>query len=400
MIGFLRRLLFDNWQRKIIALISAFIIWFLINNSITITKTIPNVPIRIINLPANKTIAGLLPSGVLDERINVTVSGSKTIVEELNSNDIEIVIDADNKGDQWIAKVDKRSLVSLNPEIDLSHNISEVLQNEFVIHLSPLIKEKVPVVAKVIGEPPHGYQFLDVWPQFLTQTVSGPEDDVRELQEKGLELIIDLSLISSTDLLEEKEKADEVSFPIPTSWKKVAIPFQKNIMQELNDPEAHYLRVDFLKRTFLSLETPIPISLFFPLSSSETINPDTFSLDQSPIIEKLHGIQILKMPLFAKNVSKRFLDAVRNNLEIVITVGYTPTWSLEFINPRSLENVYVSEALFDKDLNDLQAELKEGYLRNRFHTYMRDLKLFTDEERKLKLNIEFVDSKIVVNDAS
>ena len=105
------------------------------------------------------------------------------------------------------------------------------------------------------------------------------------------------------------------------------------------------------------------------------------------------------MPLFAKDVSKRFLDIVRHHLEIVISAGLESNWSLEFINSRDLENIYVSESLFDREGEDVQSLLKEEYLRSRFRTYMRDLKLLTSNEEKLHLNIEFHNHHIMVTDA-
>ncbi len=163
----------ENWQRKLIALISATVIWLLVNHSITSTRVIPNVPIRIVNLPSDKTVQGLLPNGLLSKRVTLTVSGSKDVVDQLEPGDLEIIIDASNKGDEWIVQVSKKNLVGLNPDIDLLRNITQVTHNEFIIKLSRLITDKIPVmILPPIGEPPQGYQFLDIWPQRLTHTVS------------------------------------------------------------------------------------------------------------------------------------------------------------------------------------------------------------------------------------
>lgn len=92
----LRAFFFENWQRKIISLLSACLIWLVIHNSITTTKTFTDVPVRILN--------GILPSGVLDKRIAVTLSGNTSVVSELQEHDLEIVINAAGKEDQWVAK--------------------------------------------------------------------------------------------------------------------------------------------------------------------------------------------------------------------------------------------------------------------------------------------------------
>lgn len=408
---FLKRLFFDNWQRKIVSLLTAIVIWLLVNGSITVTKTIPNVPVRIVNIPQNKTVEGLLSNGYLSQRITLTVSGNKQVIQELDANNLQVVINADDKGDQWIAKVDKKALVSTNPEIDLSRAIHDISQNEFVIRLSPLTTEKIPIViSEPMGESPTGYQFLDVWPQNLYQQVSGPEEQVNALKMKGLELTFDLSKITPQDLdaIHNHSKAthDEVSFLVPPSWKKVAIDFPSEAFVEINDPLAQHLRIDFLHRSFLPLDVYLPISIFFPLQYSALLNPETYSLAQSPTIEEIYGINVLKIPLFAKGVSKQFLDIVRNNLQIIVIAspigeGEPLSWTLQIVDAEALENSYVNAAMAEEsDSQDLQRKLKEEYLRSRFRIYTRELELHTTQDKKLKLQIEFDDTKVIVRDVS
>ncbi|MDR3623751.1 MAG: hypothetical protein P4L16_01260 [Chlamydiales bacterium] len=413
MILFIKNFFTEHWQRKLVAILSALIIWFLVNNSITITRTITNIPVRVINLPANKTIEGLLPSGFLKKRFTLTLSGNRDIIQSLDSSDLQVVIDAKNREDQWIAKIDKKSILSLNPEIDLSHSISDVAQNEFLIRLSPLITEKIPIhITKPIGNPPPGYHFLDIWPQFLAQTVSGPEQQMHTLQAKGLELTFDLSKISAADLdaLHEgvSRQPDEVSYFVPNSWKYVTIPFQDDAHQKINDPAAEPLRIDFLRSMLLPLDIFLPISIFFPLQTSSSINPKNDFLGDSALIEDVNGIPLLKMPLFAKDVSKLFLDIVRNNLEIIVIAGQKTNakslqWTIQFINPQALENAYVAEGMKENSDNnafELKPELKEEHLRNRFRGYMRGLEFFTAGGKKLQLEIQWKENNILLSDAS
>ncbi len=44
--------------------------------------------------------------------------------DDLRACDLEIVINADGRKESWIVTLDKRSLVSLNPQIDLSKHIT------------------------------------------------------------------------------------------------------------------------------------------------------------------------------------------------------------------------------------------------------------------------------------
>src|ERR1700722_4318953 len=105
------KLLFNNWQRKCLAIIAAVIIWYFVNHSITAIKTIPHVPIRIVNLPQGKTVQGLLPNGILAKRVTLTLNGKKGVVDQLEPGDIEVHIDATNNPDEWIVQVNKKNLV-------------------------------------------------------------------------------------------------------------------------------------------------------------------------------------------------------------------------------------------------------------------------------------------------
>lgn len=80
----------NNWQQKTISFVIALIIWLFLWNSLTETKTLPNVPIRVINLPEDKTIVGMMPNGILNRRLNLSLNGSKRTIDELEPGDIEL----------------------------------------------------------------------------------------------------------------------------------------------------------------------------------------------------------------------------------------------------------------------------------------------------------------------
>lgn len=393
------RFFFHNWQRKLVGLLTAIVIWIFVNQSINGTKTIANVPIRIINLPSDKTISGLLPNGMLTRRIALTLTGSKDVIEELEAGDLEVLLDAsmaDN--DEWIVQITKKNLVSLNPSIDLRHHTTQVDHTDFVIKLSRLVTAKIPVtIEKPTGTPPQGYEYLDVWPQHLVQTVSGPEEEVQKLKEKGLQIAFDLRDISKPELDAVKSSAhhDEISFQIPKKWKQVIIPFHNNNLEDLNDPEALNLRVDFLRKEFLPLDKEIPIRVFYPLTEIEKINPETYALETSEEIVKKFGVMILKKPLYAREVSRLFIDVIRNSIEIVIVASPKNernilVWSIEYINPRELEDTYVAFSITNSTASKNNQiggipKKKEELLRKRFREYMRRMMLYLTETRKLHI---------------
>ncbi len=411
MISLLRRMFIDNWQRKIASLILAMIIWMVVNHSMSIQKTIHSIPVKIINLPQGKTIEGLQPSGTLNKKISLTLIGNKNVLDDLSGSDLEVIIDAAGKPDEWVATITKKNIISLNPSVEIGQSISKVSHHDFIIKLSKLAKEKIPVlITQPIGEPPKGYQYLDVWPYQLFVTVTGPEELIKKLKARGLKLTFNLNDISKEDLdsLQAKAQKEEVSFFVPDVWKKVNIPVLSEAPFIIDDPLAKGLRVDFIKTDLIPLRQPIPVALFFPPKYTQTLNPDTYSLATDDFIKKINGLKLITIPLFAKGVSRLFVDIVSDMMQIIIIVhpkseGEYLLWNTSFINPHELENRYVAKVLsesVDEVLQDLQPQIREEYLRNRFRSYMDSFSIYTSTNQNLALKIELKANTITVSPLS
>ncbi len=409
MITLLKNLFIVNWPRKLIALIAAIVIWFLVSHSITITRTIPNIPVRVLNIPADKTIDGLLPNGLLSERITLTMTGSRTLLDTLSGQDIEVVTDAAGRADHWTISISKRNLVAKGPDIDIPFGITSVSPVELTIQLDPLVTDRIPItVTPPIGEPPKGYLYLDVWPQRLYQTVSGPKPQVDRLKEKGLRLTFPLSDITIQELSELRAKSedqDQIRFFVPESWKRVTIPFMRDQEVEINDPEAAYLHLDFLWQKLLPLDTDVPVTLFFPLNYSLTLNPDTHALASGKLLDTKNGIFTLSQPTHVRNVSRRFLETVRDSIQIVIEVVPADVaallpWSVQFIDPKRLEEAYVKASLpaDEADEQALPSTLRTKQLRERFRKYLRDFELLDADGKPLTLHPQLGPDTITLTD--
>lgn len=395
-----------HWQRKLVAFLSAIVIWIFVNQSITDIKTIPNVPIRIINLPEDKTIPGMQPNGTIGKRIPLTIQGTKNIIHLIEPGDIEVELDASTiQQNDWVVQVNKKNLKTLNPSIDLSRHISEVSHPEFVLKFSQLMTAKIPInVSKPKGEAPQGYKYLDIWPQKLMQTITGPQEQVRELINKGADLIIDMNLISKSDLDKLKPSRDnyhddEVSFFIPSHWKKVHLPFKGGVLEDLNDPEAQDLHIDFLKREYFPLPSHIAMRVFYPLETLDTLNPKTAPLLSEGKIQIQSEVPFLSMPLYIRDVSLLFLEVIQNNIEIVI-VAKTPSetnpelnWTAQVVDPHILEDVYVNSLMAQNSSAGINSgeprhtKKREIHLRERFRSYVQKLILYTAPDKKLQFDI-------------
>lgn len=395
------RLLIDNWQRKLVALLTAVIVWLFVSNSILETKTIPGIQIRIVNLPPDKTILGLMPNGKLSKKITLALTGTKDVINELEVDDLQVELDAGlmDQGD-WVAQISKKNLVSLNPSIDLVRHITQVDHSEYIIKMRRMVKAKVPInILPPVGDPPAGYEYLDVWPQRLYQTISGAEEEIQSLKNRGLELSFDLSMISKADLDNIKSshlnfQDDEINFVVPNKWKQVAIPFHNNALEDINDPEAQHLRIDFLRKEFLEVDNQIPVRVFYPLKSLDTMNPETLPLKGSePLIEKSHGVNLLTNTLYVKDVSRLFLNIVKENLEIIVVAAPKTErellhWNVNVVDPHGLEDTYVAFLIANNSENKIPSTSKkrEVVLRKRFREYLHRLSFYTSPDQRLRLD--------------
>jgi len=403
-------LFLNNWQRKTISMILAIVIWLVVNHSLTSSKTVANVPVRIINIPSGKTVEGMQPSGKMNKRLTLSIVGNSSLLEELNSNDLEVVIDASGKPDEWIANISKKNLLSLNPEIDITKGISRVYHPSFIVRLTKLVTEKIPIViTQPIGEPPRGYQFLGVWPYHLYITASGPEEVIKRLSLKEQRLTFNLNDISKGQLdaiiaNQNSEKNEVVSFFVPDQWKQINIPLLSDTPIEIDEPQAKSLRIDFIKCNLLSLNSPIVVSTFYPINTLESLNPKTLDIAPNDLIKNINGVNVMNTTLYAKGVDRLFLDVVKENLEIMVIASLDNlkkqlNWYVQFVNPKMLEDSYVYRLASDSsddDLRIMKPALREEYLRNRFRSYMNRFQIFSTNEEKLSLQATVHDKKILI----
>jgi hypothetical protein len=401
-----------NWQRKAVALLLGMIIWLTINHSLTSTKVINNVPIRVINLPPEKTIEGMQNNGKLSRTLNLTVVGNTNILKDLTSADLEIVIDGTGQAEEWSVSVSKKNLVSLNPEIDVTKGISKVYHPTFFLRTTNLITEKIPVVVtRPIGEAPRGYQFLDVWPYNLSVTVSGPEDVIKRLKTKEQKITFNLNDISKGQLdalmnTQRTEKTDVVSFFVPDQWKQIYIPLLSDAPFELDDNPDAPLRIDFLSSLLIPLDFPIFLSLFYPPEYESMYNPTTLNIQPGQMVREQYGIFTLRPLLYAKGSDRLFTQVIRNRIQITL-VATPPSqrnplqWGVQFINPIQLEDEYVSKLISDvsdEDIQIMKPGAREDYLRNRFRSYMNRFRLFTADDKKFELYAKIEGHKVFIEE--
>ena len=199
-------------------------------------------------------------------------------------------------------------------------------------------------------------------------------------------------------------QSDVVSFFVPDQWKQVNIPILSDSPMEIDDPLSKALRIDFVRCNLQPLNTPLPVALFFPPENIAELNPETISIATTALVEKNSGLFMIGTPLLVNGVDRLFLDTVRDMIQIIVIVdkdserGLLP-WSIQFVNPRQLEDKYVATLMSDvsdEDIRLLQPSLREEYLRNRFRSYMNRFQFFHPDESKFDLTILLKENLVYV----
>lgn len=134
----------------------------------------------------------------------------------------------------------------------------------------------------------------------------------------------------------------------------------------------------------LLLDQPLPVALFYPPNLLHALNPLTLTLSSGGAIEQASGLYLFRYPVAIKGVSRIFFDVVKDHLQFVIVAGLKKEYdslplSLQVIDPQKLEDIYIqylSHETSEEAAREIQEELREEYLRNRFRDYTMKMQLF------------------------
>ncbi|MFY7843306.1 MAG: hypothetical protein ACOVOR_04750, partial [Rhabdochlamydiaceae bacterium] len=142
--NFLHYLFIRNWQRKYFSLFISLIVWLTLHHSLTTTKILKNLSIRIVNLSENKNIVGASQDGLLNRTVSLSITGRKQILEQLSNANVEILIDAKNKPDEWTETISKKNFKLSDLNLDLNA-ISQVSPINIHLKSVEMINEKLSI---------------------------------------------------------------------------------------------------------------------------------------------------------------------------------------------------------------------------------------------------------------
>jgi len=162
-----------NSAMKFFSLLLAIVLWFFIMGEKKAEFSFSDVPLVLLNKPSD-----LIITGQTADRINLRVSGSRTVLSTLSSSNIKATIDLEE------VKIGTTVFRDLIERIKLPNGtkITSISPAEFSLVLDSVVVKKVPVHLDMKGSPQEGYEIshVSIKPEFVE--VSLAKSEAKELK--------------------------------------------------------------------------------------------------------------------------------------------------------------------------------------------------------------------------
>ena len=187
----LKNLIMKNGTMKFFSLLLAIVLWFFIMGEKKAEFSFSDVPLVLLNKPSD-----LIITGQTADRINLRVSGSRTVLSTLSSSNIKATIDLEE------VKIGTTVFRDLIERIKLPNGtkITSISPAEFSLVLDSVVVKKVPVHLDMKGSPQEGYEIshISIKPEFVE--VSLAKSEAKELKNV---------MTAPLDISEVKENIEE-----------------------------------------------------------------------------------------------------------------------------------------------------------------------------------------------
>ena len=165
---------------KILALISAVVLWFIV---ITVENTVYKFPekidVAIINLGKNLNLEEALPS------VDVILRVDKEDLEKITKNDLEVYVDlSDIEAGEQTVKIEASSK-------SVQAQVLKVEPDEVTLKISPIIEKEVEVRIIVEGEVAEGYKIESSEGETDKVIIAGVQHIIDEIEYVEAKLILD-----------------------------------------------------------------------------------------------------------------------------------------------------------------------------------------------------------------
>jgi len=165
---FLRRHVLADLDLKVLALVIAIGLWWLIGRD-PVVESVVTAPVQFRHAPEN-----LIMSSESPLEVQVSVSGPERIVRSLRPSEVSAVLDLSgvNPGERTF------DLLARQVQVPRGLNVTRVVPSQIHIEFSPSATRKVDVRPRVIGTFVSGYGITDVTADPAQIIIEGPQNRV------------------------------------------------------------------------------------------------------------------------------------------------------------------------------------------------------------------------------
>lgn len=180
-------ILFRNWHLKIIAAICAVILWLFVVGQHKVEMGL-SVPLELQNIPAGLMVANDLPG-----RVQLRVSGPRTLLSTFLDNKSTIVLNLEH------ASAGVNTFTQMASRLDLPRalKVLRVSPAKVEVRLEPIKQKRVPVSVTTAGETPRAYALELARPSPSKVLVEGAANHLQGLNAVATEPV-DISNITSS----------------------------------------------------------------------------------------------------------------------------------------------------------------------------------------------------------
>ncbi|HEV8337497.1 MAG TPA: CdaR family protein [Candidatus Polarisedimenticolia bacterium] len=160
-----------NLALKFFSLVLALLVWILTTGESQKVKDLV-VPLQYTHLPPGMALTGETP-----DKVSLRIQAPEPILQRISEDQVDARLDLSQlqMGDQYLTLSPDRFHVS-------GATVIRVEPPVLPLHLVRRSEKEVPIVPRLEGRPPEGYEVVDYRVDPATVTVVGPEDSVREVQ--------------------------------------------------------------------------------------------------------------------------------------------------------------------------------------------------------------------------
>jgi YbbR domain-containing protein len=157
-----------NLALKFFSLVLALLVWVLTTGENQKIKDLV-VPLQYTHLPPGMAISGEAP-----DRVSLRIQAPEPILQRITEDQVDASLDLSHlqPGDQYLTLSPDRFRVS-------GATVIRVEPQVVPIRIVRQAEKEVPVVPRIEGRPPEGYEVVDYRVDPATVVITGPEDAVR-----------------------------------------------------------------------------------------------------------------------------------------------------------------------------------------------------------------------------